>query len=219
VIQQVTSSSRDQKEISYTHFWNQVNAGNVAEIVIKEKEITGILKNPASITVRGTTRTIEKFKVFIPAEDPELSQKIWDKNPDADIRAKGGGSPWVNLFVSWWIPILILVGLWFLLIRQMQSGGSAALRFGKSRPKVLSESAPKTTFHDVAGADEAKEELQEIIEFLRDPKRFQRLGGRIPKGALLIGPPGTGKTLLARAPSGVNAAQALVADTTSVSRP
>src|SRR6267378_3209695 len=108
---------------------------------------------------------------------------------------------WWSLLLSY-LPFVALLPLWIVLIRQMQSGGSAALKFGKTKAKVLIETTPKVTFKDVAGCDEAKQELEEIIEFLRDPKKFQRLGGRIPKGALLLGPPGTGKTLLAKAVAG-----------------
>ncbi|MBD3337225.1 MAG: ATP-dependent zinc metalloprotease FtsH [Candidatus Eisenbacteria bacterium] len=202
VVQYLAGGDRDQKEISYSQFMNQVDRGNIRQVTVVEKELTGEFKKSVTLTDRGRQRTVQSFKVYLLSEDPDLPEKIWENNPDAEIRSKPSGSPWFNILFSWWLPLLILVGLWFLLIRQMQSGGSAALRFGKSRPKVLSESAPKTTFRDVAGADEAKEELQEIIEFLRDPKRFQKLGGRIPKGALLVGPPGTGKTLLARAVAG-----------------
>jgi cell division protease FtsH len=202
VVQQIVGSATREQEISFTDFWRQVENGNIAKLVVVEKKLSGEFKNPATVTVGGTPRTVRRFKTYMLAEDPDLAQKIWEKNPDTEIRPRPPSTPWINILFNWWLPILLLVGLWFLLIRQMQAGGSAALRFGKSRPKVLSESAPKITFNDVAGADEAKEELQEIIEFLRDPKRYQRLGGRIPKGALLVGPPGTGKTLLAKAVAG-----------------
>ena len=125
-----------------------------------------------------------------------------EKNPQLVVRSKPVATPWTNILFNPIFSIAILAILWFLFIRQMQSGGSAAMKFGKSKAKVLNENTVKVTFKDVAGADEAKEELQEIIEFLRDPKKFQVLGGRIPKGALLLGPPGTGKTLLAKAVAG-----------------
>ncbi|MBU1947760.1 MAG: ATP-dependent metallopeptidase FtsH/Yme1/Tma family protein, partial [Candidatus Eisenbacteria bacterium] len=172
VVNNLAGGDRDRQEISLSEFWAQVESGNIESIIAVEKELTGEFHSSITISANGRSRNVQHFKVYLLSEDPELPQKIWDKNPDVEIRAKPAGTPWFNILLSWWLPILILVGLWFFLIRQMQSGGSAALRFGKSKPKVLSESAPKTTFKDVAGADEAKQELQEIIEFLRDPKKF-----------------------------------------------
>jgi len=188
-------------EISYSKFFKEIRAANVAAVAISGREVKGELKTEASTDYRGKKATFKSFKLWLPAEDPELSEKIWKKNPDAEITSEPEGMNWVGMLISW-LPIVLIVAFWLFIIRQMQAGGSAALKFGRSKAKVILEDRPKVTFRDVAGADEAKQELEEIIEFLKDPKKFQRLGGKIPKGALLLGPPGTGKTLLARAVAG-----------------
>jgi cell division protease FtsH len=195
-----TARAREQ-EIPYSRFMDEITAGNIKGVTIVEKEIKGELVVQKSIKVDNETVNFTRFKVYLPAVDPDLPKLIMEKNPDAEIRSKAEGTPWAGILITW-LPILLIVGFWLFVIRQMQSGGSTAMKFGKSKAKILLESAPKVTFRDVAGADEAKEELQEIIEFLKDPRKFQTLGGRIPKGALLLGPPGTGKTLLARAVAG-----------------
>jgi cell division protease FtsH len=201
VIQFYYTARPREQEIPYSRFMEEVTAGNIRDVTIIDKEIKGELIAEGSITVDDELATFNRFKVWLPAEDPELPKLIMEKNPDAEVRSKSEGTPWAGIFITW-LPILLIVGFWLFVIRQMQSGGSTAMKFGKSKAKVLLESAPKVNFRDVAGADEAKEELQEIIEFLKDPRKFQTLGGRIPKGALLLGPPGTGKTLLARAVAG-----------------
>jgi cell division protease FtsH len=195
-----TARSREQ-EIPYSRFMEEVTAGNIKDVTMVDKEVKGELIGEASITVDGELATFTRFKVWLPAEDPELPKFIIEKNPEAEVKSKSEGTPWAGILITW-LPILLIVGFWLFVIRQMQGGGSTAMKFGKSKAKVLLESAPKINFRDVAGADEAKEELQEIIEFLKDPRKFQTLGGRIPKGALLLGPPGTGKTLMARAVAG-----------------
>jgi cell division protease FtsH len=180
-------------------FLTQLNAGNVAEVtIIDGKKIDGVLHN--SIPAPQGEKQIKKFWTMLPVKDSEaLLTKLEASN--VIIR---GAPPRQN----WWIlmlqalPWLLIIGIWIFMIRSMQAGGSKAFQFGKSKARLLAGDTPKVTFADVAGADEAKEELQEIIEFLKDPQKFSRLGGRLPKGVLLVGPPGTGKTLLARAVAG-----------------
>jgi len=177
-----------RKKISYTEFIDNVTANNVKSVVIKEKFIIGEF-------VKGN----ELFETYAP-DDPGLINllnahkvKIVAKPPDQN--------PWYLQMLISWLPMILLVAIWIFFMRQMQGGGKA-FSFGKSRAKLLTPDQKKVTFKDVAGCDEAKEELEEIIEFLKDPHKFQRLGGKIPKGVLLVGPPGTGKTLLAKAVAG-----------------
>jgi len=188
--------------LTYTQFIKQVEKGNVARLKIKGLETRGKLVNEIVIPMGNNEATISSFRVILPTEDKDLPEKIWAKNPDAQIEAEyPGSSLWVKALATA-LPLIALLVLWIVLMRQMQSGGNKAFSFGKSKAKMIDGSLPRVTFADVAGVDEAKEELGEIIEFLRDPKKFQRLGGRIPKGVILLGPPGTGKTLLAKAVAG-----------------
>jgi cell division protease FtsH len=173
---------------AYSEFLAMVERGQVEEVVIQGQELA----------VTDVNRRI--FKIYAPHQDDDLVRTL--RNKGVLIKAKPPAeSPWYNILISWF-PMLILIGVWVFFMRQMQSGGGKALSFGKSRARLMSDTHEKVTFQDVAGIDEAKEELSEIVEFLRDPKKFTRLGGRIPKGVLLMGPPGTGKTLLARAIAG-----------------
>ena len=177
-----------QNDISYSEFLSMVEADRVAEVTIQGQEI------------RVTDVNRRTYKIYAP-QDPALIQRLKDKG--VAITAKPPAeSPWYMSVLVSWFPMIVLIGVWIFFMRQMQSGGGKAMSFGKSRARLLSDQQEKVTFDDVAGIDEAKEELGEIVEFLKDPKKFTRLGGRIPKGVLLMGPPGTGKTLLARAIAG-----------------
>ena len=176
-------------DISFSQFLNEVDQGRVRSVVIQGPEI------------HGTFTDGHGFQTFSP-NDPNLVQKLYQKNVEITARPQQNDVPWfVSLLISW-LPFIALIGVWIFLSRQMQGAGGKALGFGKSRAKLLTEAHGRVTFEDVAGVDEAKQDLQEIVEFLRDPGKFQRLGGRIPRGVLLVGPPGTGKTLLARAIAG-----------------
>jgi cell division protease FtsH len=192
--------------IPFTEFEKQIEAGNVAELTIsgtETPEVHGKLVKPATVSDGTRAVTYTNFRTDSIDINREYVQEIRESNPGIKIEVKKPSQPWFQIFLTYvFLPILLFFGLWMFVLRQMQSGGSAALKFGKSRAKILMESNLKVTFNDVAGCDEAKQELQEIIDFLRDPKRFQALGGRIPKGALLLGAPGTGKTLLAKAVAG-----------------
>jgi cell division protease FtsH len=183
-----TRFQRSDQAISFSTFMTQVSAGQVASVVITGNEITGTLKDNT------------KFHTYAPTQYEGLANRLDEKGVLMTAK-EPTTSPWATLLYSW-APILLLIGFWIFFMRQMQSGGNKALSFGKSKAKLSSSSQKKVTFKDVAGVDEAKDELQEIIEFLREPQKFQKLGGRIPKGVLLMGPPGTGKTLLARAVAG-----------------
>ena len=176
------------KAITFSTFMTNVGSGQVSSVVITGNEISGTLKNN------------DTFTTHAPSQYEGLANRLIDNG--VVVQAKDPTtSPWATLLYSW-APILLLIGFWIFFMRQMQSGGNKALSFGKSKAKLSSSTQKKVTFKDVAGVDEAKDELQEIIEFLREPQKFQKLGGRIPKGVLLMGPPGTGKTLLARAVAG-----------------
>lgn len=172
--------------IGYSDFLSMVDSGNVIDVTIQGNNLLGM-------SSQGP------FRTFAP-EDPEMISLLRSKGVKIIAKPEDNSS-WFQVFLSW-VPMLLLIGVWIFFMRQMQSGGGKALSFGKSRARLMTDSQDKVTFEDVAGIDEAKDELEEIIEFLRDPKKFTRLGGRIPKGVLLVGSPGTGKTLLARAIAG-----------------
>ena len=174
--------------LSFSEFMGAVDAGQIERVTITGNEITGV--NTAN----------ESFRTYAPPQYEGLANRLLERNIVVSAR-EPASSPWATLLYSW-APILLIIGFWIFFMRQMQSGGNKALSFGKSKAKLSSSTQKKVTFKDVAGVDEAKEELQEIIDFLREPQKFQKLGGRIPKGVLLMGAPGTGKTLMARAVAG-----------------
>jgi cell division protease FtsH len=174
--------------VSFSEFVAWVDSGNVASVDISGNAISGI------------TKTGESFRTYSPPQYEGLANRLLERNVIVEAE-EPSGSPWVTV-LSYWAPILLMIGFWVFFMRQVQSGGNKALSFGKSKAKLSSSAQKKVTFRDVSGVDEAKEELQEIIDFLKEPQKFQKLGGRIPKGVLLMGPPGTGKTLLARAVAG-----------------
>jgi len=176
-------------EITFSQLLSEVDQGHVRDVVIQGPDIHGTFTNNST------------FQTYAPS-DPTLVKRLYDGKVSITAKPPGDNVPWfVSLLVSW-LPFIALIGVWIFLSRQMQGGAGKAMGFGKSRAKMLTEAHGRVTFEDVAGVDEAKQDLQEIVEFLRDPGKFQRLGGRIPRGVLLVGPPGTGKTLIARAVAG-----------------
>ena len=190
-------------EITYSEFIEQADNGNIGEVTFTEREVTGKLTKPAAFPSTKSPRNFSAFKSRIPFADNsyELVDRL--ESAGAKIVAKPEGTNFGQILIAF-LPWIGLIVIWLVLMRQMQgaAGPKGLFSFGKSRAKLSTDERPKVTFNDVAGADEAKEELKEIIEFLKEPGKFQRLGGKIPKGALLLGPPGTGKTLLARAVAG-----------------
>ncbi len=177
-----------EQPISFSQFLNEINGSRVKSVTIAGNEVRGEFKDGVGL------------KTLIPTNFPDIYKMLSEKGVNVEIK-EANSSHWVSVLINA-IPFVLLLAFWIFMMRQMQSGGNKALSFGKSRARLHSSQQKKVTFKDVAGVEEAKEELQEIIEFLREPQKFQKLGGRIPKGVLLIGPPGTGKTLLARAIAG-----------------
>jgi cell division protease FtsH len=179
---------RRESPLKFSEFMAQVDAGQIADVTITGNEI------------RGHNVSREAFRTVAPTGYDKLLDTLLERKVTVNFQPDQTPT-WANILISW-APLLVLVGFWVFFMRQMQSGGNKALSFGKSKAKLLASQQKKVTFKDVAGVEEAKDELQEIIEFLREPQKFQKLGGRIPKGVLLMGPPGTGKTLMARAIAG-----------------
>ena len=187
---QESPTSSNAREINFSQFVAEVEAGNVEEVVISGDSITGKLADG------------QRFSSYAPPNDPTLINRLTERGVSITAKPDTSNAPTIWGILLSWFPMLLLIGVWVFFMRQMQSGGGKAMGFGKSKAKLLNEAHGRVTFEDVAGIDEAKDDLQEIVEFLKDPGKFQKLGGRIPKGALLVGPPGTGKTLLARAIAG-----------------
>ncbi|MGF1462227.1 MAG: ATP-dependent zinc metalloprotease FtsH [Maricaulaceae bacterium] len=187
---QPTQTRTSGNELSYSQFLDQVDQGRVSNVVIRGDRVSGQLSDNST------------FSTYAPVNDAELYPRLRESGVDVSVRPESEGeTSLLSIFINWF-PMLLLIAVWIFFMRQMQAGGRGAMGFGKSKARLLTENKNRVTFEDVAGIDEAKEELQEIVEFLKDPAKFQRLGGKIPKGALLVGPPGTGKTLTARAVAG-----------------
>ena len=195
-VQFVRSQEETRAEITYTRFMRQLNNGNVFEVTVIDRRIEGELRAP----IMEQELEVTRFEVTLPSDVTDGLLEAFESN-DVIIQAESPEAGWGTLLIGA-LPWLLFIAFWIWIFRTMQGGGNRAFQFGRSKAKLISPDTLKVTFADVAGADEAKEELQEIIEFLKDPAKFSRLGGRLPKGVLLVGPPGTGKTLLARAVAG-----------------
>lgn len=179
------------ERVSYSQFLKEIDQGMVNSVTIEDNRI-----------IKGITKNNKRFVTYMPVQDDALLGELLKNNVDVNGQEKQQESFLLHLFINWF-PMLLLIGVWIFFMRQMQGGGGrGAMSFGRSRARLLGEDQVKVTFADVAGVDEAKDEVKELVDFLRDPTKFQNLGGRIPRGVLLVGPPGTGKTLLARAVAG-----------------
>ena len=192
VVQKSAVMGGKEQEIPFSSFLERVQQGQINDVSVQGMEVHGHLK--------GDGKEQTQFHTEVPSNYPNMYDQLNAAKVQVTIKDAQGNLFWPILLQIG--PLVLILGIWFFIMRQMQSGGNKAMSFGKSRARLLSMQQKKVTFKDVAGVDEAKEELKEIIEYLREPQRFQKLGGRIPKGVLLVGPPGTGKTLLARAVAG-----------------
>lgn len=182
-----------EDRLTFSEFMTLIDEGKIGSVILQGNDVTG------KYTTKDNKE--KQYRTYKPTFDADLTEKLLDKKIAIQAKPEEERFSWFSIFISWF-PLLLLVGIWIFFMRQMQMGGGKAMSFGKSRAKLLTEAQGKVTFQDVAGIEEAKEELEEIIAFLKEPKKFTALGGKIPKGVLLVGPPGTGKTLLARAVAG-----------------
>ncbi|MBW2715596.1 MAG: ATP-dependent metallopeptidase FtsH/Yme1/Tma family protein, partial [Deltaproteobacteria bacterium] len=181
LVTMLRQTQTEEPPLPYSEFLAKIETGEIESVEIEEGgNITGSFTNGGD------------FKTFAPVVDGELLTRLHAQTIQIEARPKEEGSFWRQILIMWF-PLVLFIGLWLFFIRQMQSGGGKAMSFGKSKARLLTENQNRVTFEDVAGIDESKTELQEIISFLKEPKKFTRLGGRIPKGVLLVGPPGTGK--------------------------
>ncbi len=193
--QNSNNNTNQVDQLAYSAYYNQINAGNIKTAVFNgQTDITGEFKQPVG--------SYTQYRVIqLPNGDPQLPQLLQSKGVTVSSQPSQDNSFWVNLLIAF-VPLILVIALFIFLSRRAGQGQQGIFNFGKSRAKLILEDRPSTTFADVAGVDESKYELQEVVEFLKTPQKFQRLGGKIPRGVLLVGPPGTGKTLLARAVAG-----------------
>jgi cell division protease FtsH len=194
----INSRRNVEVKITFSRFLSEVDKGNVETVSFQNLDVQGKLKETASVKVKDEMVQFDQFKTRMPFEDRDLAKELALKGVEVESRSEGGW--WKYIWPT--LPFIVLIAIWIFFFRQVQQGPTKALTFGKSRAKLTLPNKPTVTFNDVAGVEEAKEELREIIQFLKNPRKFQRLGAKIPKGVLLLGPPGTGKTLLARAVAG-----------------
>jgi len=186
---QSTNRAGQSTTVSYSQLLARVDRSEIKSVTIRGDQVTGKTSDGKLITA------------FAPIQATDMVERLEKANVDIQAEPPSNQPSLLGILLGW-LPMLLLIGAWIFFMRQMQGGGGRAMGFGKSKAKLLTQKEGRVTFDDVAGVEEAKDELNEIVEFLRDPQKFQRLGGKIPKGALLVGPPGTGKTLLARAIAG-----------------